>query len=68
MNRLKLITAAILTILLLIVVAQNTEPVETRFLFATLTMPRAALLAITGAIGFAVGLLAALWLSPGSKA
>lgn len=68
MQRLKLVTVAILTILLLIVVAQNTEPVETRLLFATVTMPRAALLAITGGLGFAVGLLVALWLSPRNRA
>lgn len=63
MQRIKLITVALLTLMLLVVVFQNTEPVDTRLLFATVTMPRAALLAITGAIGFAIGILTALWVS-----
>lgn len=67
MQRFKIIVVAVLTIVLLIVVAQNTEPVETRLLFATVTMPRAALLVITGMIGFAIGLLTALWVSTRSK-
>ena len=68
MRYLKLILITLLSVVLLIVVLQNTEPVETRLLVATVTMPRAALLAITGGIGFVLGLLVALWLSrPGHK-
>lgn len=63
MQRIKIIAAAALTILLLVVIAQNAEPVETRLLFATVTMPGAALLAIAGIVGFAIGLLTALWVS-----
>jgi uncharacterized integral membrane protein len=44
-------------IVLLIIVLQNTDAVETRLLFVTLTMPRAVLLFSTTAIGFVLGLL-----------
>ena len=63
MVRVKLITALVLVALVIVVVLQNTQPVETKFLFVTLTMPRAALLGITMLIGMAVGILIALGLS-----
>ncbi|MEM7316988.1 MAG: LapA family protein [Planctomycetota bacterium] len=44
-------------IVLLIIVLQNTEVVETKLLFVTLSMPRAVLLFSTTAIGFVLGLL-----------
>ncbi len=48
---------AALLILTIIVVMQNQEAVETKILFATITMPRALLLLITLAAGVVVGLL-----------
>ena len=63
MVKAKLITALVLITLVIVVVFQNTQPVETKFLFVTLTMPRAALLGITMLIGIAVGILIALGLS-----
>ena len=60
MVKAKLIAALVLIAIVLVVVFQNTQPVETRILFMTLTMPRAALLAITMLIGIGVGILAAL--------
>jgi len=57
MAKLKLSAALALVLLVLVVVLQNTEPVATRFLFITFTMPRAALLAITFLVGTAAGLL-----------
>ncbi len=63
MVKAKLITALVLITLVIVVVFQNTQPVETKFLFVTLTMPRAALLGITMLIGIAVGILVALGLS-----
>ncbi len=60
MAKLKLYGALTLILLVLIVVFQNRQPVETRFLFITFTMPRAALLAITFLVGAAAGLLLAL--------
>jgi len=63
MAKAKLILVLFLVAVTLIVVFQNTESVETKFLFLTVTMPRAALLAITGLIGVAVGIVIALGLA-----
>lgn len=57
MNRFKMISIAILTILGVIIILQNTEPVETKLLFLSITMPRAILLMGTTLIGFALGIL-----------
>lgn len=45
------------TVLVLIVVLQNTESVRTDILFFQVTMPRAALLFTCAAIGFVVGIV-----------
>ena len=57
MNRFKMISIAILTILGVIIILQNTEPVETKLLFLSIVMPRAILLMGTTLIGFALGIL-----------
>lgn len=59
MSKARVLIAAALAILVLIVVLQNTENVETRILFTSITMPRAALLFGTLVIGFALGVLTA---------
>jgi len=48
---------AVLGILLLIIVLQNTEPTQTEILFFSFTMPRALLLFATALTGFIIGLL-----------
>lgn len=63
MGRAKLVAALVLIVVVLIVVFQNTQPVETKILFVTLTMPRAALLAITMLIGIGAGILFSLGMS-----
>ena len=63
MKKLKLYAAFVLTLLAIILFIQNREPVETRLLFATVVMPRAALLIVTMLIGIATGILIALGLS-----
>ena len=55
----KLVTVALVALLVVIVVLQNTESVETKILFYTFKMPRAALLFGTLIIGFATGVLTA---------
>ena len=60
MKKAKLIIAIVLAVLCLIIVLQNTTSVDTRFLFVTITMPRAVLLLSTAAIGFALGVLVSL--------
>ena len=47
---------AIIALLVLIVVLQNTESVRTDLLFVSITMPRAVLLFVTFVIGFLLGL------------
>ena len=59
MNKLKLVAIAVVSLLVLIVVLQNTQAVETNLLFLTVTMPNAALLFGTLIIGFAIGVLTA---------
>ena len=56
-KRFKLIVAAIVALLVIIVIFQNVESVETRILFVEIKMPRALLLAITLATGFVLGVL-----------
>ena len=57
MNKLKLVAIAVIALVAVIVVLQNTQAVETKLLFLTLTMPNAALLFGTLIIGFAIGVL-----------
>jgi len=61
--KVKFTIASVLAVLVIILVLQNTEPVETRFLFASVTMPRAALLALTMLLGVATGVLVSLAIS-----
>ena len=61
-KKIQIAAAAIVAILVLIIVLQNTETVETKLLFATISMPRAAMLFGTLLIGFVVGALTSRWL------
>ena len=67
MQRFKLIATAILALLGVVIILQNTEPVETKFLFLSITMPRAVLLMGTTLIGFALGVLVSLFLQRNNK-
>ena len=67
MNTLKLITAAVLALMGLVIVLQNTESIETKLLFITLEMPRAVLLFGTTTIGFLIGILVSLHFTKGKK-
>ena len=55
MKRLKIAGVALLAVLVLIVILQNTTAVETKLLFVTVTMPRAILLIVTMLIGYVLG-------------
>lgn len=55
--RLKIIGVAVLALLVLIVVLQNTEAVETRILFMKITMPQAVLLFGALIAGFILGIV-----------
>ncbi len=58
--KLKLIVLMILAILAIVLILQNREMVDTRLLFVTVSMPVAALLALTLLLGFAGGVLVAM--------
>jgi uncharacterized integral membrane protein len=70
MHKFKLIILLVLAVLAIVLVVQNTQPVDTSFFFVTVTMPAAALLALTLLTGFACGVLAviAVWQRPGKSA
>ncbi len=58
--KIKLIAMLVLAALAVVLILQNTQMVVTRFLFVSVGMPLAALLALTLVIGFAGGVLAAM--------
>lgn len=65
-SSIKLGVAGVLLVLVIVLVAQNTDPVETRLLFFTVTMPRAALMVISLLVGVVAGMaLAARITRPG---
>ena len=57
MKKAKLIAAAVGAVAVIVVMLQNTDAVETKFLFYEVTMPRAVLLTVTLLVGFALGVL-----------
>jgi uncharacterized integral membrane protein len=59
MNKLKIVAIALVALMVVVVVLQNTQAVDTKLLFLTVTMPNAALLFGTLIIGFAIGVLTA---------
>ena len=56
----KLIGALMAILLIVIVILQNTQPVATRLLFITITMPNAVLVGLSLLVGVAAGILVAL--------
>ena len=60
MHKAKWTAILITTGLLLIIILQNTDPVETRILFTSFVMPRAVLLFVTAVLGFLCGVAATL--------
>jgi uncharacterized integral membrane protein len=63
MRKLRMWGAVALAGIAVIVIFQNTQPVVTRFLFATVTMPNAAQIAVIFLIGYAAGAMSALGVS-----
>lgn len=55
MKKFKIVAVVVISLLVFIVVLQNTQSVETKLLFATITMPRALLLFLTFLFGFIAG-------------
>jgi len=59
MNKVKIITIVVILLLTLIVFLQNTQAVDTKFLFMTVSMPKVLLLFVTFVLGFVGGLITA---------
>ena len=62
MKNAKVIAIIIILLLALIVFLQNTQSVETKLLFLTITMPRVLLLILTFIMGFIGGLITASYI------
>lgn len=67
MKTLKLVFILTISIALLLVIVQNTVPVQARFLWFTAEMPVILLLFLTTAGGFALGLIVALLAMSGGE-
>lgn len=63
MKHSKLILMGILAILLIIIIFQNTETVNTTILFMSIAMPRFILLFLVLLMGFAAGVIVTLTLN-----
>jgi uncharacterized integral membrane protein len=67
MNKLKVVTIALLALVVLVLIFQNTQTIETKFFFLTLIMPNAALLFATLIVGFAIGVCTAAHIVSSAK-
>ncbi len=63
MKKVKIVAIVVISVLALVVSLQNTEAVETKLLFMSVTMPRVVLLVAVFLIGFVTGVLAMGYLS-----
>jgi uncharacterized integral membrane protein len=59
MKKVKIILIITILLIALVVSLQNTDTVETKFLLATVTMPRVLLLLLTFTLGLVAGLIIA---------
>lgn len=62
MYQVKLGIALVLVVVVGVLVFQNRDPVQTKLLFATLTMPHSILLFLTAAFGFLIGMAFTVWM------
>ena len=62
MKKVKVVVIITILLLTLIVFIQNTQAVETKLLFMTITMPRVLLLMLTFIMGFIGGLIIASYI------
>ena len=67
MTQAKFILILVIALLTIIIVLQNSQPVETKILFFTLTMPRSLLLFLAALAGFIMGGLVCLTIKKGDK-
>jgi uncharacterized integral membrane protein len=67
MKRLKLVLLWTLSLVLVLLIVQNTAPVQAHFLWLTAVVPAILLLFLTAAGGFIAGILVALLIERGAK-
>jgi len=67
MRGVKIAIPVVLAILLVIVVLQNREDVETHLLFFTVTMPQVALLGVILVAGYLLGIITMLFVRRGNS-
>ena len=60
LRKIRLVGMVCILVLAIVWILQNREPVQTRFLFVSVTMPQSALLAFTLLAGIATGMLVSL--------
>ena len=60
MQKLKWVTIAVAAGLFVIIIFQNTEPIETQVLFTSFTMPMEVLLFVVAVLGFLCGVVLTL--------
>lgn len=60
LTKVKIVGLAVAALLVLIVALQNTEAVETKVLFTTVTVPRVVLLFVMLLVGYVVGIFTAI--------
>jgi uncharacterized integral membrane protein len=63
MQKAKLISAITAILLVIVITLQNTQPVDAKLLFITITAPTAALIGFSLVIGVVAGMLIAMSLS-----
>jgi uncharacterized integral membrane protein len=59
MKNIKIVLITVVVSLSVVVALQNTQQVETKFLFTSITMPRVLLLLSALALGFVIGFITA---------
>ena len=67
MRAVKIAIPVVLAILLVIVVLQNREDVETHLLFFTVTMPQVALLGVILVAGYLLGIITMIFVRRGNS-
>lgn len=67
MRKVKLIALVLIAILTVVILVENTEPVQARILFRPVAMSLALLMVLTFVLGFLIGILAATYFLRGKK-
>jgi len=67
MKTVKLVFILTIILALILLVVQNTSPLQVRFLWFSAEMPAVLLLLLTAVGGFALGILVVIFMSSGTK-